>query len=325
MTLIDESLTLILLTSHLGLAKESDAKPLTAREWSELELKLSAASVAISEFTGWSAEQIRATLHLSEDDASRLARLMDRRSGVEQALKNLESLRIWALTRAEEDYPLRLRERLRSAAPVVLYGSGDPKLLNRRGAAIVGSRNVDARGTELTEIVGRACAESALVVYSGGARGVDKIAMGGALESGGSAVGLLADSLEKALRASDARAAIEDGRLVLATPYVPSAGFSIGMAMARNKLIYCLAEFAIVIASDAEKGGTWAGAEEALKAGWVPVFAVDDYDAPEGNLLLIKRGAISFPRSLQNMGPLGAWLEEHASTDTRVEAQGNLF
>jgi hypothetical protein len=41
--------------------------------------------------------------------------------------------------------------------------------------------------------------------------------------------------------------------------------------------------------------------------------------------LLIKRGAISFPRSFQNMGPLGAWLEEHASTDTRVEAQGNLF
>jgi len=326
MILTDESLTILLLTSHLELAQEPDAKPLSAREWTEFESRSNAASVPLSDLLRMRAEQVPAALKLSEDEASRLASLMARRTGVEEALERLESIGIWVVTRAEDDYPLRLRERLRGAAPTVLYGAGDRRLLSRRGVAIVGSRNVDERSIELTKTIGSACAESELVVYSGAARGVDKIAMGGALVAGGTAVGLLADSLEKALRAADARVAIEEGRLVLATPYAPSAGFTVGMAMARNKLIYCLADFAIVIASDAEKGGTWAGAEEALKACWVPVFAVNGPDAPDGNVLLIKRGAIPFPYVLENLtGSLRDWLEEHALPKTRVEAQGSLF
>lgn len=43
--------------------------------------------------------------------------------------------------------------------------------------------------------------------------------------------------------------------------------------MARNKLIYCLAEYAVAVESSLEKGGTWAGAIENLKAGWVPLLA----------------------------------------------------
>lgn len=98
------------------------------------------------------------------------------------------------------------------------------------------------------------------------------------------------------------------------------------MAMARNKLIYALADFALVVASDAGKGGTWAGAEEALKAGWVPVFVVDRPDAPEGNRLLIKRGAIPFPALFgDSQSSLGRWLDEHAPANERVAVQGRLF
>ena len=98
---------------------------------------------------------------------------------------------------------------------------------------------------------------------------------------------MLADSLEKGIRAADARTAIEEGQLVLTTPFSPHASFNVGMAMARNKLIYALSDFALVIASDAEKGGTWAGAEEALRAGWIPVFVVEGPGVPDGNRLLI--------------------------------------
>src|SRR5262249_55801847 len=147
----------------------------------------------------------------------------------------------------------------------------------------VGSRSINQEASELTELIGTACAESGLTVYSGGARGVDKTAMGKSLEAGGTAAGLLADSLERAVRIAENRRWIDDERtLVLATPYSPHASFNVGMAMARNKLIYALADFGLVIASDAHKGGTWAGAEEALKARWVPVFAVDGPDVPEG-------------------------------------------
>lgn len=65
--------------------------------------------------------------------------------------------------------------------------------------------------------------------------------------------------------------------------------------MGRNKLIYALADYAVVAASDVEKGGTWAGTTEALKAGWVPVFILEYPDMPEGNRALLKKGGITLP------------------------------
>jgi predicted Rossmann fold nucleotide-binding protein DprA/Smf involved in DNA uptake len=39
--------------------------------------------------------------------------------------------------------------------------------------------------------------------------------------------------------------------------------------MGRNKLIYGLADFGVVVSSDYKTGGTWSGAVEALKAAGV--------------------------------------------------------
>jgi DNA processing protein len=55
-----------------------------------------------------------------------------------------------------------------------------------------------------------------------------------------------------------------EGQLVLVSPYDPGAGFNVGNAMQRNKLIYALADAALVVNSDFEKGGTWTGAVEQL-------------------------------------------------------------
>jgi predicted Rossmann fold nucleotide-binding protein DprA/Smf involved in DNA uptake len=326
MKLSNDSFTIFLLCSHLGLGDEPDAKPLSPREWNQLEQKLAAANLSVSRLPDSTAEQIKSTLQTDDDEAARLARLLGRGGVMEEEIERLTELGIWIVTRLDEDYPPRFIERLKNAAPLILYGAGEARLLNRRGVAVVGSRNVDSRGFALTELIGNACAESKLLVYSGGARGVDKTAMGAALLSGGSAAGLLADSLEKSIRAADARSAIEEGHLVLATPYSPHASFNAGMAMARNKLIYALSDFALVIASDAEKGGTWAGAEEARKAGWVPVFVVDGPDVPDGNKQLIKRGAIPFPASFDDsLASLGDWLEEHALVKEPAAVQGSLF
>jgi predicted Rossmann fold nucleotide-binding protein DprA/Smf involved in DNA uptake len=55
--------------------------------------------------------------------------------------------------------------------------------------------------------------------------------------------------------------------------------------MERNKLIYALADWAIVVASAAGQGGTWTGALENLKAGWAPLFVRNGSDVPDGNRL----------------------------------------
>jgi len=82
---------------------------------------------------------------------------------------------------------------------------------------------------------------------------------------------------------------------VLVSPYHPAAGFSAGAAMARNKLIYALADVAVVVSSASGTGGTWEGATEAIKAGWVPVLVRDDDSVPDGNRELIRRGAHALP------------------------------
>ena len=110
---------------------------------------------------------------------------------------------------------------------------------------------------------------------------------------------------------------VSDGKLVLLTPYSPDAGFSVGAAMGRNKLIYGLAEFAVVVSSDYQTGGTWAGAVEALRAGWCPVLARDGDGVPSGNKELLKLGATALPSNeLPEISNLMEWVQQQAPAKT---------
>jgi predicted Rossmann fold nucleotide-binding protein DprA/Smf involved in DNA uptake len=265
-------------------------------------------------------------LSASSEEANRITRLLERRGSLAIELERLESLGIRVLTRADENYPLRYRERLRDTAPAVLFYAGNRELLGQPGIAVVGSRNVDQVEQDCAAYIGNACAWSGLVLYSGGAKGVDSISLKAALEGRGTAVGILADSLERAIRTPETRAALMRGDLCLVTQYAPNAGFSVGAAMGRNKLIYALADYAVVAASDVEKGGTWAGATEALRAEWVPVFILDYPDMPDGNRALLKKGGIALPYPFPEDFPkLSTWLQEHASQIGSKPKQLGLF
>jgi len=147
--------------------------------------------------------------------------------------------------------------------------------------------------------------------------------MEGALEADGVAVGAMADSLERTVRQPDVRQYVIEGRLALVTPYVPSAGFSVGAAMGRNKLIYGLADYAIVVSSEFQSGGTWAGATEALKARWCPVFVRSADSVPQGNRELVKLGAISLPEEeLPEIDDLREWFGARV---VRSPQQADLF
>ena len=96
--------------------------------------------------------------------------------------------------------------------------------------------------------------------------------------------------------------------------------------MGRNRLIYTLADYAIVIASDFEKGGTWSGATEALKAKWGPVFVLQHEQMPFGNTKLIERGAIPFPYPFKgHYSELNEWLHSHSLEEDDNLEQLSLF
>jgi len=319
-----DSQTIILLCSHLGLSPNPEFTPLTLREWNPLARKLQTAKLRPAVLLGWSAADFQAQLSTSTEEADRFATLLERSSALAIALERLESLGIKALTRADSDYPQRYRERLKDSAPAILFYAGEKNLLGQPGIAVVGSRHLDDAGQECAKFIGNACGISGQVLYSGGAKGVDTLSMEAALEARGTAVGVLADSLEKNVRTHNK--ALRQGDLCMVTPYSPNAGFSVGAAMGRNRLIYCLADFAIVVASDAETGGTWAGATETLKNRWVPVFVLAHAAMPEGNRLLLQKGALPFDHPFKGSPlKLAEWLEEKSSNQPKTPIQPGLF
>ncbi len=236
---------------------------------------------------------------------ARVDALLGRGFLLSQAVERWNARAIWVISRADSRYPKRLKARLKEDAPPLLYGCGDITLLEKGGLAVVGSRHVDDELVCFTENVGRLAAEAHRNIVSGGAKGIDRAAMNGALMAGGNVAGVMADSLERAALARDNREPLMEGRLVLISPYDPSAGFNVGHAMQRNKPIYALADAALVVTSDFEKGGTWAGAIEQLdRLHFVPVFVRDGANAGKGNSALLSRGGKPWPNP-ENGNELG--------------------
>lgn len=110
------------------------------------------------------------------------------------------------------------------------------------------------------------------------------------------------------------------------TGWLRKKGFSAGAAMGRNRLIYTLADYAIVVASDAEIGGTWAGATEALKNNWLPVFVLEHDQMPDGNKLLLQKGALAFPHPFKEPPvKLSKWMKEKTAELPSQPNQPSLF
>src|SRR5712691_327010 len=256
-------------------------------------------------------------------DSDRLERLLARGFLLSQAIERWQTRAIWVVSRADAEYPRRLKTHFKEDAPPVLYGCGEAAILDSGGLAVVGSRHVDDALVAYTEDIGRLAAKALRTLVSGGARGIDQAAMRGALEAGGKVAGVLTDSLERAALNREHRNFLMDGQLVLVSPYDPMAGFNVGHAMQRNKLIYALADAALVVSSDYEKGGTWAGAVEQLeRLRLVPVYVRASGEIGKGLEALRRKGALPWPNPVtpeEFAKALG--IQVHPQSDTPDQGQ----
>jgi predicted Rossmann fold nucleotide-binding protein DprA/Smf involved in DNA uptake len=294
---------ILLLTAPLIVGRAaSSERPLTAGDYSRLAVHLRDTKRQPADFLTAEAENVIRDCKGVVDE-TRIRRLLGRGFLLSQALERWYSRAIWVISRADDTYPRRLKARLGGAAPAVLYGCGNVQLLETGGLAILGSRKVDESLIAYTEAIGRLTAEARQTVVSGGARGVDQASVRGALQRGGRAIGILADSLEKAAMQRENREALLAQRLVLISPYDPNAGFNVGHAMQRNKLIYALSDAALVVNSDVNKGGTWAGAVEQLaELNYVRIYVRSTGDPSNGLEALRQRGADLWPNPVDADG-----------------------
>ncbi len=286
-----------LLCSTLGLGSTREVKPLSPREWHELSGAVRRSEWGHpGELLGRDPGEIGPALSVSPDMAVRLARLLARGGQLAFELEHLAGRGIWVLTRAEDAYPPRLKKLLQIQAPPVLYGAGQPEAVGQTALAVVGSRDADPDALQFTRDLARTCARQHVAVVSGAARGVDREAMGAAIEAGGSALGVTVDPLERLIRRPDIRMALADGLLTLVTPFHPAARWQASNAMRRNRLIYALSRAAVIASASVGSGGTWAGAIENIKHRWVPTFVREDSSPASHQLQLA--GALGLPERI---------------------------
>lgn len=313
---------ILLLTGGLGQPRNGKLKPLSHSEWHALARLLDQHDYNPSDLFREQVLQHLESLDPLKIDAQRLAYLLDRSAAMAITVERLTNRGLWILSRADAAYPQILRKRLKDKAPAILYGTGNPDLLNTRGLAVVGSRELDDDDVAITRTIATMCAHEHINVISGGAKGADSEAMLTALDAGGTSVGILADSLEKASVSHKYRTALRSGNIALVTAYEPHVGFSVGNAMGRNKYIYAMSENAMVIRSSTD-GGTWSGAIENLNHNWVPTFVCMRNSPHEGNRQLVVRGGI--PVEIANLNHNTSLRQLLDSLKPNIEQQESTF
>ena len=304
-TITDSTRAALLLASPLiaGGGSSTDARRLTVRELSRADAAMQGIGESIAVLQSRRGDDVIDRLvadgEFRPEFGARLRALLRRGFAMGTAVEAWLRAGIWIISRYDAAYPRPLIERLGGSAPPLLFGYGDVELLEQGWLAIQGSRNAAEVDLDFASEVGASAAEHGKVIVSGGARGIDRAGMNGALTAGGIAVGILVESLAKHARSAESRRFIGDGNLVLCTPYDPDARFTVGNAMARNKLIFALAQHSLIAAAEVGKGGTWTGATEELARrrqglSATPVYVPSEHDGPWATALL-EMGASSWP------------------------------
>lgn len=289
----------LLLTCYFSKANSENAKPLTNAEWGRFALWLKEKSTTPADLLGSDPKTLLHGWYDVRISTERIIALLNRGHSLALAIEKWQRAGLWVVTRSDPEYPWRLKQRLKTDSPPVLFGCGNKALLNAGGLAVVGSRNANDADLNFTDEVGVKAAEENISIVSGAARGIDETAMLGAIRQGGIVIGVMADSLLKAATSAKWRKGLMNNHVVLVSPFYPEAGFYAGNAMARNKYIYCLADSSLVIHSG-KKGGTLNGAEENLKKAWVPLWVKQTTDEDSANADLVTKG--------------GRWLEADSNS-----------
>lgn len=291
----DNAMSVILLCSYIGIKKDDLIKPLSLGEWNQflekiIEMKMEPNVVLQKDLT------LLKSLNYSSEYIERIQKLVSRGGAVAFEIDDLSRKGIEIITLFDSDYPVLLKRKLKRKTPPILFYAGDIELAKKIGIAVVGSRDVDEAGINFTKKLVEKASSERLIVYSGGAKGVDSISEKTAIERGSAVVSFIADSLISKIKKKDVLQNIMQGKLLLISDIKPDAGFSAARAMNRNKFIYAAAYGAFVVSSDYNKGGTWSGAIENIKNDWTKEF-VWNYKYYNGNLKLIEKGAVPYELS----------------------------
>lgn len=299
-SLTQDTQAILLLCARLGQQDGNSTKPLTTHQYSIFARWLQEQSLRPRDLLHDIGRDRLRALDLKEIDGKVVESLLERGAALAMLLERWTSHGLWVISRGDPNYPGRYKNYLQHAAPPLLFGVGEESLLQDGGLAVVGSRSPSEEDLEFSNRIGTQCASQHITIISGAAKGIDSESMQAAVDHGGRAVGVLAEGLGRASVSPRYHDALLDGHLTLISPYEPDSRWFAHTAMDRNKLVYGLADAALVVSSSDETGGTWAGAIEALRYKRIPIYVRISNRSPNGNKKLAQAGARVFSNESWN-------------------------
>ena len=259
----------------------------------------------LEEFFAASSQEWITTCHLKPEFILKLEQAKEKLVGQAFLVEQLHNEHIYLLTVLDDNYPRLLKLALnRNQIPPVLCYAGDLQILKRQTIGIIGSRNAGETSLTFTHEAARYLAENGANVISGNARGVDRAAYEGAssVPKGHTTV-VLPHGIRKlsGVQMRNLVPKIDMGNVLLLSQFHPDAPWVVSRAMERNKVVTGLSQVVIVAESDT-KGGTWEGANGALKQAR-SLYVRQTLSSPTlaGNEALIKQGGLALPWPAENM------------------------
>jgi DNA processing protein len=188
-------------------------------------------------------------------------------------MERLRKAQVSLLTWRDAAYPALLREI--DDSPPVLYLRGTLTEADRFALAVVGTRNSDSYGQQVTERLVTELARGQVTIVSGLALGIDSLAHCAALDAGGRTIAVLACGLDIVYPAQNVRLArriVESGQGVLLSEHPLGMRPESGSFPSRNRIISGVSQGVLVVEAG-EKSGALITANCAIKQGR-EVFAV---------------------------------------------------
>lgn len=233
--------------------------------------------------------ELRAEFGFNERLAGALTGLRGMAETIEEDYVKLLESGVEVLPFFSESYPHRLHEIMGSGIPPFLYTWGNRELLNRRGVALLGDRDVSDRGARIAFEAARLLSRHGITVMGGFARGVGLLAHRSALLHEGTTVAVVPYGMFHFSLPDMLGEVVDLSRAAIVSPFYPTVEPDRYHAYARNRVICALSRAVYIVEAPGE-GGIFEAAKSARSLG-VPLFTTEYADYPKnagGNRIIIE-------------------------------------
>lgn len=258
--------------------------------------------MSIADFFGLSGESLKSDFLLNDKQINDLQKIKSSLANYAFIAENIQNSGVEVIPVVSSEYSKTLKENLKKTTPIILYVKGNKQIMQEKSIAIVGSRDASEVALNFTDKIAIQARKERKVVVSGFAKGVDKQALDSSIAYKGQSIIVLPQGImtfESGFKTYYKQ--IIDGSVLVLSTFHPKSGWAKELAMARNPIIYGLANEIYVAESKPSKncqgketkGGTYAGVIDGLKKGrTIYVRKADAFENNDNNFL-IQCGAVS--------------------------------